>query len=161
MAGIISFGAYIPVYRLDRKLLIIGQGYELKRLKRIAGKNIEFLGWVPDDELRGYLSRARAFVFPAIEDFGIVVVEAQACGRPVIVSCLGGAKEAVVEGTTGLIFNEQSPEAIIEAVRRLEKLEFDPYEIRKNAFRFDKKVFDKAFRRFIFDSLAEFERNRK
>jgi len=147
--------------RLNKKLIVIGRGPELKRLKKIANSNIEFLGWLPDEELRDYLSGARAFIFPAVEDFGIVTVEAQASGRPAIVSRVGGAKEAIVEGVTGLTFKEQSVEDLVDTVQRLESLNLEPQKIRENAYRFDKKVFDSTFRKFIFEKVKEFRNTGK
>jgi glycosyltransferase involved in cell wall biosynthesis len=133
----------------DKYLVIIGDGPELKRIKYMVGKNVEILGHMPKDTLADYLSRAKAFVFAAEEDFGILPVEAQACGTPVIAYGRGGARETVIEGKTGLFFMEQHADAIVDAVYRFEKMDFNPVEIRKNAERFSCERFRSQIREFI------------
>ena len=111
---------------------------DLKKVSSKAASNVKVVGHQTFQQLRGYMQDARAFVFAAEEDFGIVSVEAQACGTPVIAYGRGGATESVVEGVTGIFFKEQSVESIIDAVRRFESkaTAFDPYQIRENAERF-------------------------
>lgn len=135
----------------DRKLIVIGQGPELKRLKKIATRNIEFINFIDDNSLSEYLARAKAFVFAAEEDFGITPVEAQACGTPVIAFKGGGATETVLENKTGVFFEKQTPESIIDAVRNFEKQEsrFSVSQIRENAERFSKERFKKEIVEFI------------
>lgn len=111
--------------QLGRRLVIIGSGPEQSRLKRGAPPRVEFLGWQPDEVLRDHLRRCRALLFPGHEDFGIVPIEAQACGAPVIAFARGGATETVLgAGTrrvgTGVFFDEQSPESLADAIRWLE-----------------------------------------
>ncbi len=141
----------------ERRLVVIGDGPELKKVKNIAGRNIELIGHQPAEVLRDYMKRARGFVFAACEDFGIAVVEAQACGTPVIAYRRGGTSETVVEHKTGLFFDEQTPGSIVDAVRRFESISdgFDVAEIRRNAERFSKDRFKEEYRRFVRTKLSE------
>jgi glycosyltransferase involved in cell wall biosynthesis len=127
----------------DKKLLLIGDGADADRINKIAAvaPNISVLGFQPPDRLAGYLAEARALVFAAQEDFGILLVEAQACGTPVIAYGSGGARENIIDGKTGLFFTEQSEEAIIQAVLRFEHSRFDPQDCRAHAERFSVPVF--------------------
>jgi len=135
----------------DKKLIVIGDGPEAKAIKAIATNNIKLLGYQSREVMVDHMQRARAFVFAAEEDFGIVPVEAQGCGTPIIAFGKGGALESVVDGRTGLFFKEQTPESIIEAVNRFEENvdKFDPKKIRENAMRFSTNVFNKEFKFFI------------
>jgi glycosyltransferase involved in cell wall biosynthesis len=119
----------------DRKLVMIGDGTDMARVKAVAGKNVEVLGYQSDAVMRDLMRRAKAFVFAAEEDFGITPVEAMACGTPVIAFGRGGATESVVDGQTGLFFKQQSITDIKEAVDRFEKLSesFVPAVIRQRA----------------------------
>jgi len=139
-------------------LLIVGDGPHLKKLKSIAGPTITFLGHLPFDEAKKYLQRARAFVFSAEEDFGIVNVEAQACGIPVIAFGKGGVMETVIEGRTGVFFHRQDVEAVINAVKQFLQCEdtFNPIEIRANAERFPRSRFEKEFKEFVDAKWDEF-----
>lgn len=135
----------------NRKLIVIGDGPDMKRIKSKAKGNINFLGYQPAEVLKKHMQTAKAFVFAAEEDFGITVVEAQACGTPVIAFGRGGALETVIDGRTGLFFEEQTVKSIINATIKFEILEksFDPYVIRKNAERFSKSVFLEEMARFV------------
>lgn len=117
-------------------LKIIGVGPEAGRLKRLARPNIQFLGHVSDMELARHYREARALIFPQEEDFGIVPLEAMASGRPVIAYRSGGAAETVLEGETGMFFNEQTPGSLIAAVRAFQDLIFDPARCRAQAEKF-------------------------
>jgi glycosyltransferase involved in cell wall biosynthesis len=143
--------------QLGRRLLIVGTGKEESYLKSIAGPTIEFLGFVPDDALPALYSDCKAFLFAAIEDFGIAPVEAQAYGRPVIALGRGGSLETVrvnnSEGLsdTGIFFRKQTPESLIEALLRFESVEdrFVPEQIQKHAQRFNTEVFVSALAKFV------------
>ena len=135
--------------RLKLPLKIIGTGPEERMLRRTAGPFVEFLGWQPDEIIRWHYGRAKALLFPGEEDFGIVPVEAQAAGCPVIAYGKGGALETVREGKSGLFFNQQTPEALEEAVRRFQTTGFDRREIRNGVLRFHKKEFARQIRRFV------------
>jgi len=143
--------------RLNRRLVISGAGPEEQRLKAIAGPMIEFAGRVPDAELPSLYANCRALLFAADEDFGIVPVEAQAYGRPVIAYGYGGSLETVRIGDsqgrsdTGIFFPEQTVEAAVEGILRFEAAEsiFVPTEIREHAQRFDTSVFVESFQAFV------------
>jgi glycosyltransferase involved in cell wall biosynthesis len=128
-----------------RKLVVIGDGPDMPKVRAKAGPNITLLGYQPFEVLRDHMRRARAFVFAAEEDFGIAPVEAQACGTPVIAFGRGGATETVVPGETGVFFQEQSVKSLIEAVERFERLSFDPLRVRQNAERFSAERFRREF----------------
>ena len=157
----------VPYKRLDlvveafRKLrlplVVIGDGPERRRLERHAPDNVLFLGWLSDQEVQRHMEGARALIFAADEDFGIVPVEAQACGTPVIAYGRGGVTESVVPWerggglATGLFFGEQRAEALEAAVREFVAVEasFSPTVIRANAERFARERFEWQFRTFV------------
>jgi glycosyltransferase involved in cell wall biosynthesis len=136
----------------SRKLIVIGDGPLLSECIALASSNVKVLGYQPDDVLLAHLMRARAFIFAAEEDFGIAPVEAQACGTPVIAFGRGGATETVIDGETGIFFNEQTAEAIVKAVDEFElcREKFDRARIRQNAERFSTGRFCSEFRDFVF-----------
>jgi glycosyltransferase involved in cell wall biosynthesis len=137
----------------SRKLIVIGDGPQLKECIANASPNVKVLGYQPDDVLCSHLMKAKAFIFAAEEDFGIAPVEAQACGTPVIAFGRGGALETVIDGETGIFFHEQTEEAIIKAVDDFEAREekFDRAKIRENAERFSTSRFCSEFRTFVFE----------
>jgi glycosyltransferase involved in cell wall biosynthesis len=128
--------------RLERHLVVIGHGQDEARLRALAGPTIHFLGWQPDSVIRDHLRRCRALLFPGEEDFGIVPVEAMACGTPVLAFGRGGATETVVppgrSAPTGLWFEEQSPDCLADAILDFESRasDFDPAAARRQALRF-------------------------
>ncbi len=132
----------------QRKLVVIGDGPEKFMLQKMAGSNIRFLGWQPDEVIRGYYRRARALIFPGEEDFGIVPVEAQSCGLNVIAYGRGGALETVNE-KTGLFFDQQSEAALIRAVEVFESSSWDPARARANALGFGQHRFENQMRSSI------------
>ena len=136
--------------RLGRRLVVIGAGPLLGEMRRLAGPTVEVLGWQSDEVVRDHLRRCRALLFCGEEDFGIVPVEAQAAGRPVIAYGAGGATETVIDGATGTFFHQQSPEAVADAIQRLEASNhlLTPPEIQKHARQFSKERFCHEFRRF-------------
>ena len=127
--------------RLGRRLVVVGRGPELKRLRSMAGPTVELHGALPDEEVAELYARCRAVLFPGFEDFGIVPVEAQAAGRPVVAYGRGGALDTVLDGSTGVLFAEQSVESLAEAVLRLEAAPADPAACRANAERFGREHF--------------------
>jgi glycosyltransferase involved in cell wall biosynthesis len=134
----------------DRRLVVIGDGPELARVRRMASNNIHVLGWQPFDVLHDLMQRARAFVFAAEEDFGIIPVEAMACGTPVIAYGHGGVRESVIDGVTGLFFDEQSVPAIAHALHcfEMDPERFEPTAIRARAEHFAASRFRDRFAAF-------------
>jgi glycosyltransferase involved in cell wall biosynthesis len=135
--------------KLGKKLVVIGSGQELAKLKSTAGPHVAFLGWQSDEVIRDHLRRAKALLFPGEEDFGIVPLEAQACGCPVIGFGRGGLTETVralgaMTDPTGLFFEEQTADAATEAIERFERDadRFDPKAARKQAVLFRKERFE-------------------
>jgi len=131
---------------LKKPLKIVGAGPEAEKLKTLVkSPYIEFLTGISDVELRKLYSNAKAFIFPQIEDFGLVAAEAQMCGTPVIAYKIGGGGEIVINKQTGLLFNEQTPEAIEAAVKEFETMKFDRKVIAAKAERFSKNKFKEQF----------------
>ncbi len=127
--------------QLGRPLLVYGEGRDLESLRAIAGPNVTFLGQVSWARLVELFQNCRAFIFPGLEDFGIAPLEAQASGRPVIAFAGGGSLDTVIDGTTGLLFEEQSAAALAAAVQMFETLSFDPERIRRHAEGFSEERF--------------------
>lgn len=132
--------------QLGRRLVVIGEGREMKTLKAKAGPNVEFLGWQSDEVVARYLSEAKALIFPGEEDFGILPVEAQAAGTPVIAYGKGGALETVKAGRTGHFFPEQTSESLQQAVLQFEMRTFDRHTIAEHARQFDETLFLKRIK---------------
>ena len=147
--------------RNGKRLLIIGSGSELEYLKSIAQPNIEFLGRAPFETLKEAYSKCRAFIFPGIEDFGITPLEAQASGTPVIAYGKGGALETVIDAETGLFFDSQTADALVDAVDRFEGMQLDPLACRRQAERFSEPRFRREIKDFLVkvapDVLEEYE----
>jgi len=137
--------------KMKLPLVVVGDGPELPRLQRMAGSNIHFLGYVPDDQVVELLGRARAFVSAAEEDFGIAIVEAQAAGCPIIAYGKGGALETVIPNVTGLHFGEQAVESLIQAVENFERTHpcFHIDDLLGNAQRYAKERFLSEFQKFV------------
>ncbi len=135
-------------------LKIIGKGPEMNKLKKYANSNVEFLGYLNDEEISNYYSKCKAFIFPPEEDFGITPLEAMASGRPVIAFRGGGALETVVENKTGLFFNKQTPQSIINVIKDFDSRKFNPKEIRDHALEFDRELFKKKIKKFIEEEYA-------
>jgi len=155
----LAVGRLVPYKRMDlaveafsrarRPLVVVGDGPEAPHLRALAGPTVRFVGEVSDEVLRDYYRRCRALIFPNVEDFGLVPVEAQACGRPVIAYAGGGALESVVDGETGLFFRAPTAEALIDAVQACERRRFAPEEIRRHAERFSVPRFQQQIAAFV------------
>lgn len=146
----------------DKKLIVIGDGPQFEKVKQAATPNITILGYQPFNILRDHMQRAKAFVFAAEEDFGIIPVEAQACGTPVIAFGKGGALETVIDGKTGILFHEQSEQAIQGAVKKFEsEFIFSPLNIRQHAESFSTERFNAQFKAFVEEKSADFFKFRK
>jgi glycosyltransferase involved in cell wall biosynthesis len=135
--------------RLGRRLDVIGAGPEFRRLRRRAGPTVRFLGWQPDEVVQRAVARCRAFVFPGEEEFGIAPLEASAAGRPVVALARGALTETVVDGVTGVFFHEQTPEALIDALRRLDVTGWSAEKIRAHALRFGEEAFRAEMTAFL------------
>jgi glycosyltransferase involved in cell wall biosynthesis len=131
--------------RLGRRLLVAGSGRDLERVRALAGPHTEFFGHVPDADVPRLFAQAQALLFPGLEDFGIVPVEAQAAGLPVIAYHAGGISDSLIDGTTGVLYRPGSVEGLIDAIKRFESLSFDHQTIRENALRFAPERFAAAF----------------
>ncbi len=134
-------------------LVVVGNGPDFRRLRRLAGPTVRFAGRVSDAEAAVHLSRARALVVTATEEFGIAAVEAQAAGRPVIALAQGGVRETVVEGLTGTFYERPEPEALAAAVRSFDALGVDPAACVANAARFDVAHFHHGMRGVVEQTL--------
>ncbi|KAF0135308.1 MAG: group 1 glycosyl transferase [Candidatus Saganbacteria bacterium] len=135
--------------KLKIPLKIAGEGPAIGELKSIANSNIEFMGYVSEQKAVELLSECKALVFPGREDFGIIPLEAAASGRPTIAFNGGGARETTISGKTGVLFNLQNEESLINAVNQFNAMSFNSYEIIEHAKKFDISVFEKKIRGFI------------
>ncbi len=142
--------------KLKKKLVIVGKGGEDKNLRSIAGDTIVFKGFCSDEELKDLYINAKAFLFPGNEDFGITPVEAQSAGLPVLAYGKGGALETVLDGKTGLFFNEQTPESLEECILRFEEegIEYNKHKIREHSLSFSEERFLNEFKEYI-DNIVE------
>jgi glycosyltransferase involved in cell wall biosynthesis len=122
--------------RMERPLYVVGDGPERQRLEQHAGPSVHFTGWIDSEELVKFYNGCQAFLFPGEEDFGITAVEAQACGRPVIGLRRGGVTESVVEGQTGIFYDDPTVESLCQAVARFDQTTFDRAVIREHAEKF-------------------------
>ncbi|MCB8929087.1 MAG: glycosyltransferase [Ardenticatenaceae bacterium] len=158
-------GRLVPYRRIDllieafnkmkRPLRIAGSGRDRARLEAMAGPTIEFLGYVPDEELPSLLAKCRAFMFPGEEDFGIAPIQAMAAGRPVIAYAAGGALETVLPGVTGTLFAEQSVAAIIQAVEGFDTENVDPQRIRQHAEQYDVSHFKAQIQALVAEKMED------
>ncbi|MCK4352015.1 glycosyltransferase [candidate division WOR-3 bacterium] len=140
--------------KLGIPLFIIGGGEARWGLEKIARPNVQFLGVLSDTEIRSWYQRAQALVFPTKEDFGIVPLEAQACGTPVIAFKGGGALETVIEGKTGTFFYPQIPEALIETIKKFDRSKFKRGDLRTHSLKFDKEIFKQKLKNFVIQKYA-------
>ncbi|OGJ42982.1 hypothetical protein A2974_01495 [Candidatus Peregrinibacteria bacterium RIFCSPLOWO2_01_FULL_48_20] len=161
----LAVGRLIPYKRFDlavkackklkRPLHIVGEGPELGRLKKLAGKDVVFLGKISDEDLRKEYQKAKALVFPQLEDFGIVPLEAMACGTPVIAYGKGGALETVKENISGLFFDEQTEDSLVKAIQKFEKKKWDEEKISDSVSEFSSARFRSALRHFLENAWKE------
>jgi glycosyltransferase involved in cell wall biosynthesis len=136
-------------------LRVAGVGPELSRLQELGGSAVEFLGWKSDEDVRTLYHEATATLLPGVEDFGMVPVEAQACGTPVVALSEGGATESVIDGTTGVLVPERSVDAFVAGLRRVLETSFDAAALRANALRFSRQRFLSEFRTAVDETIAE------
>ena len=141
--------AILACQKLGRRLFVAGEGPELEHLKEIGRDKTTFLGRIPDKEKIEYLQSARAVIFPAEEDFGIVPIEAMACGTPVVAFGRGGARETIRDGRTGVLFSKQNVTELARAIKRLEGISFQSDVLTSQAKRFTKAQFIRKIKRFV------------
>lgn len=152
-------GRQIPYKRIDlaisacnklkKPLVVIGRGSEHQKLVDLAGPTVKFATGVSDENMAQYFQRAKGFIFPSLEDFGIVPVEAMAAGTPVIAFSKGGALDYIKNGVNGIFFDKQTTKSVAEAINRLEKTSFSSQSIIKHAKAFDEQVFIKKIQEFV------------
>jgi len=141
----------------DKKLVVIGDGPDMKKIKSFATKNIEILGYQSFEVLQDYMRRAKAFVFAAEEDFGIIPVEAQACGTPVIAFNKGGVTETVIKDKTGVFFDYQNEVSLKEAIILFEQKEWDYKFIREHSKKFSRDRFEKEIKNYVEEKYIRFK----
>ena len=141
---------------LGLPLVVIGGGPQLEYLKSIAKSNVKIMGRQPNEVVRDHYARCRAFLFPGEEDMGVTHLEANACGRPVIAFDRGGVPETVVEGETGIFFQEQTAESLKQAVLQFQHMEFDKNRIRHHALGFDESIFKSKIETFVLNKYNEY-----
>jgi glycosyltransferase involved in cell wall biosynthesis len=156
--------ALVPYKRLDLAidacaelgvpLRIVGEGPERRSLEARAGADTTFLGWLSNEEIRAEYRRAAAVILPGEEDFGIVPVEAQACGRPVVAFGRGGARETILDGDTGLFFDEPTAASLAGALGRLSTMTFDSARIRAHAERFSRQAHQRRLQAVLDDTMS-------
>jgi glycosyltransferase involved in cell wall biosynthesis len=140
--------------RVGATLRIVGDGPERASLEARAGRHVEFLGHLGDDQVRDEYRRAKAVLLPGEEDFGIVTVEAQACGRPVVALGRGGALETIIEGKNGLLYPDPDVASLAAALERMVTTQFDSTEIHRSAQRFSYERHVQAMRDVIAETMA-------
>lgn len=151
--------ALVPYKRVDlaiqafnkngARLIVVGKGPDEAKLQRAANSTIEFVGWKNDDELTRLYAGCKALVFPGEEDFGIVPLEAMACGKPVIAFGKGGVLETVQDGISGVFFSKQSVEALENALTHAASMHFDPQKIRDRALQFSRDIYKDKMKKLI------------
>lgn len=163
--GFLVVSALVPYKRVDlaieacrrvgAPLTVVGRGPEEARLRAAAGPDARFVGWRTDEEVRELYGRAAAVLLPGVEDFGMVPVEAQACGAPVVALAEGGALETVIDGVTGILVPEATPDAFAAGLERVRRTTFDPAVVRANAERFSRQRFMTEFQAAVDAALHE------
>ncbi len=146
--------------RLGVKLKIGGRGRDLERLKSMAGETVEFLGYVPDDALPDLMARAKAFIFPGLEDFGITPVQSQAAGRPVIAYAGGGALDTVIPGMGGEHFHTTTVDDLAQVMASFDATRYQPQQMQAHARKFDSRLFRDQLDGFIRTQYATFKAGR-
>jgi glycosyltransferase involved in cell wall biosynthesis len=142
--------------RLGVPLKIGGRGRDLERLQAMAGPTVEFLGYIPDEQLPDLMARCKAFLFPGLEDFGITPVQAQAAGRPVIAFGGGGALDTVIPGKTGALFYEMTVDSLAQTMESFDANAYDIGLLRAHAEQFDTQVFNRQIISYVEQAWAAF-----
>ncbi|HMH70044.1 MAG TPA: glycosyltransferase [Candidatus Saccharimonadales bacterium] len=160
--GFVVWGRHVPYKRFDiaieacnklkAPLTIIGSGPDTERLKKLAGPTITFTGRISDDELNAIAWKSKAFLFPNEEDFGMSAAESLAAGTPVVAYAKGGALDIVQDGETGILFNEQSVDSLVAAIKRLDDYTFLPATLHRKSKRFAKSLFASKIQKVVSDA---------
>jgi len=151
----------------EKQLIVIGDGPDFEKIKKIAAPNVKMLGYQQFNVMKEYMQKAKAFIFAAEEDFGIAPLEAQACGTPVIAFGKGGALETIRgldhAEPTGIFFDEQSADAVVDAIKRFESMQYSikPLACRENAQRFSPERFRYEFKEFVDRQWETFKERKK
>jgi glycosyltransferase involved in cell wall biosynthesis len=147
--------------RLNRQLLIVGDGPDRRRLEKLAGPTVRFLGRQNDESVARHAANCRALLFPGEEDFGMTPLEVNAAGRPVIAFRSGGALETVIEGKTGLFFDQPTSDSLIQAIEDFELRSWNPSELRAHACTFDRSIFRNRLLEFLHEVAPGVQLERK
>lgn len=139
--------------KMKKRLLVIGDGPDRKRLESIAGPTIEFLGRISDEEVEKYMKNCKAFIFPGLEDFGITPLEVNACGRPVVAFKAGGALDTIKEGINGAFFSHQTVNSLEEVIDNFDSYKWDSELIKRHAEKFSEERFIIEIREFINNAI--------
>jgi glycosyltransferase involved in cell wall biosynthesis len=153
---------------LEERVIIVGDGPEKNRLKKIAPPNVEFTGWLSNERILELYRNCQALIFPGVEDFGIVPIEAQACGKPVIALAEGGAletvngpiigvSESIPHDASGLFYKRPGSQYIVQAIERFKTMRFDGWAIRNNALKFSRQAFIKNINEYVTESYSRFK----
>lgn len=165
----VVFSRFVPYKRIDlaieackllgRKLIVIGDGEQYDYLYSLKNQYIQFVGRIDDSKVKDYLQRCKALIFCAEEDFGIIPLEVQSCGRPVIAFGKGGALETVVENITGVFFYSQDVKNVVLAIQKFENLKFNTKQIYEHAQKFSKEIFQKQIKNIVEIEMMKGKRN--
>jgi glycosyltransferase involved in cell wall biosynthesis len=137
--------------RLGKRLIVIGDGPDRKRLEALSGANTQFLGRLSDAEVNRYMAGCRAFLFPGEEDFGMTPLEANAAGKPCVAFAGGGAFDTVIDGVTGILFKKPTSESLADSLLKLENTRWNPEMLRRHAEKFDTRIFSEKFVQLVSD----------
>jgi glycosyltransferase involved in cell wall biosynthesis len=140
--------------RVRAPLTVVGRGPELERLQRLGGPDVHFAGWLDGESVRELYRRSTAVLLPGVEDFGMVPVEAQACGTPAVALAMGGSAETISDGLTGVLVEEPTAEAFAAGLERVAGLGRDTRAIRANAERFSRERFMTAFKAAVDEAVT-------
>lgn len=146
--------------QLGFPLIVIGRGSETGKLRKLAKENIFLMDDLTDEKVLEYYQNCIAVIFPGEDDFGIVPLEAQACGKPVIAFRAGGALETIIEGKTGEFFNLQNPESLIKVIKDFDPQKYKPEDCRKNSEKYSAEIFRKIFKESIINSWSKFHQEK-
>ncbi len=156
LAKVKRFDIVIQAFNLlGRKLIVIGDGEEFQKLNEKANSNIEFKGFLDSKQVNSYVKNAKALIQSGVEGFGIATIEAQACGTPIIAYEVGAVVETVVPFETGVFFDHQTSDSLINAIKTFESLNFEPIKIRENALKFSKENFESKLKTFVEEKWVE------